>query len=293
MAGSPSGYQNRRQSRVQHDGEHLHDHGRLHDARAAQRGTHRDQRELQREARQEPVQIVHPGAHRRAVRGQRIHIRHCRCVSKDQHDERAGCGERQTLIEHRIRVRPILASHRMRDERDRAHAEHLRQREHDEHEVARRAHAGERRIAQVGDKIEVDQNIQRLKEHARRDRHRHLQDVLADRLLRQILHRDVLAADQALRSDAASRASASMPAQSPPASMARGATQEPPTTAITGASPAISRIYTGGSPQRQVAAEGEYSALAWACRIVPYREDLLRQAPSANLCPGLQGTIQR
>ena len=44
------------------------------------------------------------------------------------------------------------------------------------------------RIAQVRDEIEIDQEIQGLKQHARGDRRRHLHDVPGYRVFRQILH---------------------------------------------------------------------------------------------------------
>ena len=91
-------------------------------------------------------------------------------------DHQRGCvehgaerGQRQALVEHQIRIRLVLATGRMRDERDRAHAQHLGDRKHDEHHVAGGADAGDRRIAQMGDEIQIDQKIKCLKQHARRN----------------------------------------------------------------------------------------------------------------------------
>jgi hypothetical protein len=156
MSGAPSSDQHRRQYRVQNHGDHLHDHRRLNDSRAAQRGTHGDQRELQRETRQEPVHILHTGAHRRSIGTQCVHVRYCQRIAKQQRDQGTRCRQQQTLIENQRRVRLVLASHRVRDEGHRAHAEHLGQREHDEHHIARGADAGDGRIAQMSDEIEVD-----------------------------------------------------------------------------------------------------------------------------------------
>jgi len=46
----------------------------------------------------------------------------------------------------------------------------------------------DRRIAQVRDEIQIDQEIKRLKQHPCRNGQRHLQDVLTDGVRRQILH---------------------------------------------------------------------------------------------------------
>src|SRR5438477_576882 len=49
--------------------------------------------------------------------------------------------------------------------------------------------AGDRRVADPGDEIQVDQEVQGLKDHARRHRRRHGEDVANDRALGQVLHR--------------------------------------------------------------------------------------------------------
>ena len=75
----------------------------------------------------------------------------------------------------------------MRNQRHRAHAEHLRERKHDESRVAGGTDARERGVAQVSDEVQINQKIERLKEHACGHRYGHLHDVLGDRAFRQVL----------------------------------------------------------------------------------------------------------
>ena len=63
----------------------------------------------------------------------------------------------------------ILPAGRVRDERRRADAEHLRHREHDEHQVAGDADGGDGLRAEAADPVQIDQEVQRLEDH----RHEH------------------------------------------------------------------------------------------------------------------------
>jgi hypothetical protein len=188
MSRAPPRDQHRREYCIQNDRQHLHDHGRLHYSGAAQRGTHGNHRKLQRQTRKEPPQIVDARADRGGICPQSVHVRRRDEIADDERQDPARGGQREALIEHPRRIRLILASHRMRDERNRAHADDLRQRKNDEHDVAGGADSGNRRIAQPRDEIQIDQEIKRLKQHSRRNGQRHLQDVLTDGVRRKILH---------------------------------------------------------------------------------------------------------
>src|SRR4029450_716866 len=73
-------------------------------------------------------------------------------------------------------------------ERGRADAEHLRDREDDEREVAGDADPRHRLLTQAADPVQIDEEIQRLEHH--RDQHEagRLDEMLRDGALRQILH---------------------------------------------------------------------------------------------------------
>jgi hypothetical protein len=71
----------------------------------------------------------------------------------------------------------------MRDQRHGADAEHLRQRHHQHHRVAAGADAGHRSAPMRDTEIQVDQEVQRLHQHADRDRRGHGDDQAADRAL--------------------------------------------------------------------------------------------------------------
>jgi hypothetical protein len=108
-------------------------------------------------------------------------------IAAEQRRERARDREQHRLIEHEIRVGLIAAADRLCDQRHRADAEHLRQRHDDEHQRTGRADAGDGRVAELRDEVEIDEEIQRLKDHAGRHRRGHREDVADDRALSQIL----------------------------------------------------------------------------------------------------------
>jgi hypothetical protein len=74
-ARAPAGDENRRQDGIDHDGENLHEDRRLHDAGAAQCGPHRHERELQRQARQVPAEVLRTGGCRRGIGAENAHVR--------------------------------------------------------------------------------------------------------------------------------------------------------------------------------------------------------------------------
>ena len=98
-------------------------------------------------------------------------------------------GQRDRLVEDVVRLGAVLAPDRVRHQRDRAHPEDLGEREHDEHHGARGADAGEGRIAQLRDEVEIDDVVQRLEQHAGGDRRGHREEVARNRAVGEVLHR--------------------------------------------------------------------------------------------------------
>ncbi len=87
MPRSPAGDEHGGEQRIQQDRERLHDHRRLDDARAAQRGAQRHERELQREARNEPAQVRGSGGRRGLVGAEHAHVRgRDRIAAHQRHD---------------------------------------------------------------------------------------------------------------------------------------------------------------------------------------------------------------
>ena len=76
----------------------------------------------------------------------------------------------------------------MGDERRRAHGEHLRQREHGEDHVAGAAYPRDRRVPDPRDEVQVDEVIERLQQHAGRDRHGERDQVAEHGAVGEILH---------------------------------------------------------------------------------------------------------
>ena len=188
MTGAPPRNQHRRQNGVQDDRQHLHDHRRLDDSGAAKRRAHGHDGELQRQIRQEPIKIFNARRRGGRTRAERAHIVRPGQVTERERNHRGESSERQALIEHQIRIRSILASGGMRNQRYGADTENLGRRHDNEHRIAGCADSGDRGIAQTRDKIQVDEKVQSLKEHPSGDGHRHLQDVFSYGTGRQVFH---------------------------------------------------------------------------------------------------------
>ena len=94
----------------------------------------------------------------------------------------------ERLVEDQVGARLVLAADRLRDQRHGADAQHLRQRHDQKGGIAGRADAGDGRIAQAADEVQVDQEIQRLEDHAGRDRRSQAHQVAIDRTVAQVTH---------------------------------------------------------------------------------------------------------
>ena len=96
--------------------------------------------------------------------------------------------ERERLVEDQAGVVRILAADRLRDQRHRAYAQRLGQRHDDEHGDARGPDARESGVAQLRDEVQIDQEIEGLRQHPGRDRRGHGHEMPGDRPLRQVAH---------------------------------------------------------------------------------------------------------
>jgi len=82
----------------------------------------------------------------------------------------------------------VLAPERLGDQRRGTDAERLREREHQEREVAGERHTGDRLLPERADEIQVGQEVERLEGGGERDEARELQHVSAHRAAGQVLH---------------------------------------------------------------------------------------------------------
>ena len=72
------------------------------------------------------------------------------------------------MIEEQAGLVVVLAANRMRHDRSRVHAEHLREREDEEADVARDPHRSDGVGAEPSHPVQIDQEVQRLKDRGPR-----------------------------------------------------------------------------------------------------------------------------
>ena len=106
----------------------------------------------------------------------------------DEHEDAHEHREHQRLVEHEIRALMLLRADRVRHHRRRADVQDLREREHDEPEIARDAEARRHFVAEHGDELEVGDEIRHLHDHADEHLDRHRRDVSRDRTNAQVFH---------------------------------------------------------------------------------------------------------
>jgi hypothetical protein len=190
--GQPSEHQRRRQHDVDDDGHDLDRGGHLEVAHAPQGRSHADERELEEERGDEPVQVLDAEGCRGRVGGQPSAIG----VAQREHGQAEGepdeVRQDERLVEQPLRPRAILTAHGLSDQRRRAHAQRLREGEDQHHEVPAEGHPRDGLLPQLADEIQVGQEIQGLEGGAHRDEERELEDVPADGALREVLHLDRL-----------------------------------------------------------------------------------------------------
>ncbi len=90
----------------------------------------------------------------------------------------------------------------MRHQRGDADAEHLRDGEHDERQVPGDRHAGDRLLAEPADPVEIDQEVQRLKDHGHQHEAGRFQQMPRDRPGGEVLHGESTVTRKALWSQA-------------------------------------------------------------------------------------------
>lgn len=83
----------------------------------------------------------------------------------------------------------ILAPEGVRDHGGGAHAEHLRQGEDDEGEIAGDGDGGDGRGAEAAHPVQVDEEVEGLRDHRHEHEARGLQQVARDRAGGEVLHR--------------------------------------------------------------------------------------------------------
>ena len=117
-------------------------------------------------------------------------------VPQQQARRRASQCDAHGLVEYQRGARLILAAHGLGDQRHCAHAQHLREGQNEKAEIASRCHSSDGGVAKAPHKIEIDQEIQGLKQHADRDRRRHGQQMAAQRPRGEIFHGRMLTRQQ-------------------------------------------------------------------------------------------------
>ena len=188
-ARAPAEDQHRREHDVEDDRRGLHDHAGPEVAGAAQRRAHRDQAELQRHRRDEPEQVLARQRRGRLVGAERARVRVAHGERDDEEQDADDERQHLRLVEHEGRLRLIAPARGVRDERRRADAEHLRGGQHDEHQVAADADGGDRFGAQPADPVEIDEDVERLEDHADQHVAGRFQEMAGERSRREILHR--------------------------------------------------------------------------------------------------------
>ena len=188
---APAENQERGEDHVDHDGAALHPHARLEIAGAAQRRAHRDHGKLQGHRRNKPQQELlggNPHPLGRALTG--------RVLMAEQHrdgEEQQAHRHRQhlRLIEQENRALLILAARRVRHQRRRADAQHLGDRDHHERKIAAEANRADRVGAEASHPEQIDQDVERLEDHADEHEAGRLEEMSGEGTGREVLHKAV------------------------------------------------------------------------------------------------------
>ena len=169
----------------------MDDHPGFEVTRAAKRRAHRHDRKLQRHRRDEPEQVAlglllhgRVCAERRRVRGAIEH--------RDGQKGDAGRHRQDLrLVEQKRRAVVLLPPRRMRHHRRRTDAQHLREGQHHERQVGTDADRGYGIGAEPPDPEQIDQHIERLKDHADEHEAGGLDQMAGERSCGEVLHRRV------------------------------------------------------------------------------------------------------
>ena len=186
--GAPAEDQDGRQDDIDDHRGGLDDHAGLEVAGAAKGRPHRHHEELQGHRRHHPREVLDRQAPRALVGAHRAGEGAAR-RQRDHQEREAGCNRQALrLVEDDVGALAVLAPGRVRDQRGRSDAQHLRGGEHEEHQVAADGHGRHRVRPEAADPVEVDEDVERLEDHADEHEARGLQQVRGDRAGREILH---------------------------------------------------------------------------------------------------------
>ena len=186
--GAPTGDQHRRQNRIEADGQRLHEHAGFHDAGGSQGRAHRHKRELQPEGRDEPQHILRGRLDGLLIGAQPTAIGHAQQDPAAEHQRSGKEREHTRLIEDGLSIGLIAPPGCLCNQAGRADAQHLRQGQNHHHQIACQANAGNGGSAEAGDKVEVDEKVQGLQQHAHRQERGELKQVARDGALGKIFH---------------------------------------------------------------------------------------------------------
>ena len=150
---------------------------RVDDPSTPQCRAHGDERELKSQPGKKAVQVGHTCVDGRRIRTQRVHIGSGQQVPEDDGPEGAQSRLPQALIEDQVGVLAVLTPARLRNESHGPDAQDLGHRHDQEPHVARGGEAGDRRVAELADEKEIDEVVQRLKDHPDRNRDGQLHEV--------------------------------------------------------------------------------------------------------------------
>ena len=88
------------------------------------------------------------------------------------------------MVEHQVRAVAILSTDGMGDKRRRADSKHLRDRQHDKHQVSGNRHSGNRLLPKTADPIQINQEVKGLKQHRHKHEARGFQQMPDNRAVR-------------------------------------------------------------------------------------------------------------
>ena len=184
----PAEDQERRQHHVEEHGDGLDHHAGLEVAGAPQRRAHGHHSELERRGGNEPQQVIGGQCGGAGVGAQASRVDRTQRHHEDQEHRAGQHREHLRLVEHQQRAVVLLPTGGVGDQRGGADAEHLRHRQHDEHQVAADADRRHRFLAEATHPVEIDQEVEGLEQHGHQHEAGGAQQVPGDRAGGEVLH---------------------------------------------------------------------------------------------------------
>ncbi len=190
MARAPAENEEWREDHVDDDRRGSHHHAGLEVADGAQGGAHGHEPELQRHGRDEPGEVLCRQLGGARVGGHAAGVGEARGQADHEEQGARHHGQHLRLVEEHYGCGRVLPAHGVRDHGGGADAEHLREGEHDEGEVAGDADGGDGGGAKATHPVEVDQEVEGLKQHGHEHEARGFQQVAGDGAGGEVLHGD-------------------------------------------------------------------------------------------------------